>query len=283
MSHIGSASPGSHVATTISCRSRRLFVSQLRRLQRIRQLIARRYREDVRSNWSEMSIRLWLMYIFVFTHWSGLMWAYMGTHGAHGSGRAYGNGTWIEAYTSKVSINLDQGNPLTAERLATDVPTLYLRSVYWATITLTTVGYGDIAPSASLSAGEHAVAMVVMIAGLMLYLLLSAESAGRASHRRHTSLTDALTGVVVLMAVLCWEALARLSYPAQRFTPFVLRAPGSRRSSRTRHARARSSRLLSSRLGDTWPIGMCPSACASACAPTLRFDGSARAASRRVR
>lgn len=124
----------------------------------------------MRSNWNQVSIRLWLGYIAVFTHWSGLLWAWFGTR----NDRRPISGSWIEAYTTNRPVSVG-GEPLTAQRLAEDVPTLYLRSVYWATITMTTVGYGDITPSSSLADGEFAVAMGVMLAGLVLYLLLSAE------------------------------------------------------------------------------------------------------------
>ena len=134
-------------------------------MQRARRLLARRYREDVRTNWNLVSIQLWLVYIALFTHWSGLMWAWVGTRNRPEPV----TGSWLYAYTSSRTVTLD-GQPLTAAKLAEDIPTLYLRSVYWATITMTTVGYGDISGQ---NPTERLVNILVMLIGVIAFSFMT--------------------------------------------------------------------------------------------------------------
>jgi hypothetical protein len=43
--------------------------SQLWRFARLRFIVTRRYREDVRANWNKVSLVLWLVYLGLFAHW----------------------------------------------------------------------------------------------------------------------------------------------------------------------------------------------------------------------
>ena len=49
-----------------------LLLSQFLRFYRVRHMVARRFREDVRANWNIVSIIMWLVYLLVFTHWCAL-------------------------------------------------------------------------------------------------------------------------------------------------------------------------------------------------------------------
>jgi len=51
---------------------------------------------------------------------------------------------------------------------AASLGTLYIRSLYWSFVTLTTVGYGDIVPGTNL---EYVFTMVVMVMGVSMYAL----------------------------------------------------------------------------------------------------------------
>ena len=68
--------------------------AQTIRFYRVRGIFARRYREDVRANWNQVSIVLWLLYLILFTHWAGCLWAWLGTRGT----RTPYPDSWLEVY-----------------------------------------------------------------------------------------------------------------------------------------------------------------------------------------
>eukprot|EP00127_Corallochytrium_limacisporum_P000212 Clim_evm29s7 gene=Clim_evmTU29s7 len=70
-----------------------------------------------------------------------------------------------------------------------DIPAMYIASLYWATQTMTTVGYGDIEPQSS---GERVFATLMMLTGAMFYAfavsnissILSSVDAEETLHKR---------------------------------------------------------------------------------------------------
>jgi hypothetical protein len=90
--------------------------------------------------------------LVVACHWIGCLWLLCGRVGARA-----GRGSWLAA---------DQGGALHVDHADLSGACGYVRSVYWALVAMSTVGYGDILPTNALETLFTTVALLG--GGLML-------------------------------------------------------------------------------------------------------------------
>lgn len=133
------------MATTLFNPTTILLLRSLRllRIGRIFQYF-RHWEGYIRGNPSVIRAAQLLMVVFIINHCVGCAWYFIARM------QDLGPSTWFAA-----------------EGLAgSDVYRIYLRSIYWALTTLTTVGYGDITPESNL---ETVFTMGVMLMGVSMY------------------------------------------------------------------------------------------------------------------
>ena len=126
-----------------------LRLIKLLRLYRVDHVLCARIREDVRWNWNRLAVVRIIVLIALVTHWCGVAWARVGLL----------PGGWVAGYAAREGWDVG------------DTPTVYLRALYWACVTMTTVGYGDVVPA---SDEDVVVATVVMVVGHALYAAAAA-------------------------------------------------------------------------------------------------------------
>lgn len=86
------------------------------------------------------------------------------------------NATLIEAYTSQISLQ--------KHYTCTDPTARYVASLYWAIMTITSIGYGDIAAVAG-NTMEQAVCTFLMLLGGMIWGCTSPRATARSAAPRH--------------------------------------------------------------------------------------------------
>jgi hypothetical protein len=97
-------------------------------------------------------------------HWLGLGWAALGLLDGE---------TWVDAFEFRSEVPL-LGDPLS----------LYLRSVYWSSVSMSTVGYGDVVASTQPEMGYT---MFVMLLGHALYTYFFAAITTLIANTEHIS------------------------------------------------------------------------------------------------
>ena len=129
-------------------------VVKLVRLQRLNRIIVQRYADDVKVNWNLIAIWRLLLLTTWAAHIFGLLWSWLGQ-------RDDGQPTcWLLDYATRESVS------------EWSQARVYLRSVYWASVTMTSVGYGEIVP---ITSPEIGLTVLTMVAGFALSTILSAE------------------------------------------------------------------------------------------------------------
>lgn len=129
---------------------RLLRLCRLARLQRIME----RWQTKIGMNYSIIALVQFLAMIAVASHWMACLWGGLAL-------QREGNHNWLTA------LKAGKGGP---EYYYTEHRNVYCSALYWALVTLTSIGYGDITPQ---NRDEYIVAAVCMslLAGLWAYVI----------------------------------------------------------------------------------------------------------------
>ncbi|EQC26504.1 hypothetical protein SDRG_15682 [Saprolegnia diclina VS20] len=156
---------------------RALKLARLLKLARIRNIahMLAKWEEEMFVNESLLSLLKILFFVFFLAHIVACVWFYASTANPH---------SWA------ATIGLMDENHGHKQTLQ------YLVSLYWAIVTMSSVGYGDVVPQTKL---EMAIAMFVMVIGVVMFgyvignitsLVDNLNASGRMQHERMTLIKE---------------------------------------------------------------------------------------------
>jgi len=148
---------------------------RLLRLLRIARLfvILKRWEAFSWSNPAALRVVKYFTSILLLIHWLACFWFYS----------AYASGFPADSWVVRAGIEV------------ADKGVQYVRSMYWAITTMTTVGYGDITPGRT---GEYVLAAIIMLMGASLYAFIIGSIASllnsiHAAKNRHWQRIESVT------------------------------------------------------------------------------------------
>lgn len=119
--------------------------------------IFKRWESRIGMQYSTMTMIKWTVFVLMLCHWLACLWhLVIAVEAAEELGQPL---NWVEGYALGVS------NP----------GELYLTSLYWSTMTCTTIGYGDVTPKSN---GERFVALIGMCIGSAAYAYIVGNICG---------------------------------------------------------------------------------------------------------
>ena len=131
------------------------------------------------------SVRALLAYVLgvmLAAHWMACLWGLVAR--CDGPMRPRRGGTAVTSSSSRLATRTDSSWPSRHEAAAlggvgafdaASAADVYLVSLYWAVMTISTIGYGDIAPT---NRAEYSVCIVCMICGASMWAILVGNAAG---------------------------------------------------------------------------------------------------------
>ena len=163
---------------------RLLKLGKLLRMARLVRM-ADRYREQLRVFMKAFSGFVLAAAIFLLAHITGCLWYYIGTidQDQDLDQLAPGYTGWVERHFGHAEPECNADHSAAAATsddevlcLTAGTGTRYIRSIYWALMTISTVGYGDITPHTD---SEMIVTCVAMLFGALVFAAISGEMASR--------------------------------------------------------------------------------------------------------
>ena len=139
---------------------RALRLVKLVRLMRASR-IARRWEGYVGVNYATLSLACNGLGVLLLAHWMACVWGLSTTFGDK-------RDTWLGEHRYCVLVARNVSGVVTQEEVCVPPVEQYVAALYWSTMTITSIGYGDIAATPGNSA-EQALAIVLMMLGSLVY------------------------------------------------------------------------------------------------------------------